>query len=197
MTKQARNIVIALLAILAASCTSSSPPVHYYSLEPAAIAPQFDSADASIVGLGPLRIADYLKRSQIVTRTSGAEVRVDDFARWAEPLDQAIHSVVASNVDNQLADIIVVAYPFIATVEIDYFVVGRVDRFDVDDSGSVVLDIQWGLVDADRNVLVEPKRSRYQANAAESGNLDAVVQAMNKALEQLSNDIAGKLLAKL
>ncbi|MFC1503475.1 membrane integrity-associated transporter subunit PqiC [Pseudomonadota bacterium] len=197
MTKQAWNILVVLLAILAASCTSSSPPVHYYSLEPALISPQPDLAGATIVGLGPLRIPDYLKRSQMVTRISVAEVKLDDFARWAEPLDQAIHSVVASNIDKRLADVIVLAYPYIAGLEIDYFVVGRIDRFDLDETGTVVLEIQWGLIDDERNMLVEPRRTRYQVTVGKSGDRDAAVKAMNEALEQLSNDISGKLLAKL
>ena len=197
MTKQVRHILIVLFAVLVASCTSSSPPVRYYSLEPAVIAPRFDSADASIIGLGPLRIAEYLKRSQIVTRTSATEVRIDDFARWSEPLDQAIHTVVATNVDHQLADAIVVAYPYIASIEFDYFVVGRVDRFDLDETGTVVLDIQWGLVDAERNMLAEPRRVRYQAIAGDGGDPDATVKAMNQVLEQLSRDIAAQLQVRL
>ncbi|WP_064604317.1 PqiC family protein [Photobacterium sp. J15] len=196
MSKSARYILSLLLMIFLVSCGSVSPPVHYYRLQPLEQTPQPDIVNVSIIGLGPFRVADYLKRSQIVTRVSDAEVKVDDFSRWSEPLDLAIHKVLATNIDHQLANTIVVAFPFLSGVDIDYFVVGQIDRFEADHEGTVVLDIQWGLVDAERQLLVEPRRVRYQRRIEKGGEMEAIVVTMNQILQQLSLDIANSFIAQ-
>ncbi len=188
-------ITTALLSLLAAC--GSSPPVRYYSLEPLQPVAENDSASARIVGLGPLQLPDYLKRPQIVTRSDSAEVAIDDFARWSEPLDQAIHGVVASNVDSLVADVVMVAYPYITGVNIDYSVVGQIDRFDADARGNVELSVQWALVGPKKELLAGPERHRYVARAAKAGDPDAVARAMNDALMQFSQDIAAKLDTRL
>ena len=91
--------LLALLpAILLAAC-GTSPPVHYYSLEPSAGFETRDGPGAAMIGMGPLRLPDYLKRTRIVTRGPGNEIRVHEEARWAEPPNDAIHRVLAANVD--------------------------------------------------------------------------------------------------
>ena len=192
MTFLGRITFVATVASLLVAC-GSSPPVHYYSLEQIDVVAQPDADDSPIVGLGPLRIPDYLKRSQIVTRGTGADVSIDDFARWAEPLDQAVHGIVANNVDSLLADIIVVAFPYISTVDVDYVVVGRIDQFDVRVDGDALMIVQWGLVDANRQTLIAPQRHRYNARASDPADPGSIAKAMTDILTQLSHDIASGL----
>jgi hypothetical protein len=140
-----------------------------------------------------LRIPGYLKRSQIVTRSAGAERVVDDFSRWAEPLDEAIHSVVASNVEGLLDDTAVIAYPYIVGVAADRWVVGHIERFDADSQDRVLLSVQWGILDEERNSLTIPRRSRYEVRATPGADAEAIVQAMNTALAQFSRDVANEV----
>ena len=192
MTRLGTLMIAAALVALVAAC-GSSPPVRYYGLEPAQTAAE-TSGDASvIVALGPLRIPEYLQRSQIVTRSGGAERVVDDFSRWAEPLDEAIHSVVASNVDSLLDEVAVIAYPYIVGVAADRWVVGHIERFDADRQGNVQLSVQWGILDKERKNLVIPRRSRYDARATPGADAEAMVQAMNTVLAQFSRDIANEV----
>ena len=189
MTFLGKITFVAAIALLLGAC-GSSPPVRYYSLEQIDVIAKPDAADSKIVGLGPLRVPDYLRRSQIVTRGAGANVNIDDFARWAEPLDQAVHGIVANNVDSLLADIIVVAFPYISTVDVDYVVVGRIDRFDVGADGDAIMIVQWGLVDSSGETRIAPQRHRYTARASEPDDSGSVAQAMSDILTQLSHDIA-------
>jgi len=189
MTFLGKITFVAAVALLLGAC-GSSPPVRYYSLEQIDVVAKPDAADSKIVGLGPFRIPNYLRRSQIVTRGSGADVNIDDFARWAEPLDQAVHGIVANNVDSLLADIIVVAFPYISTVDVNYVVVGRIDRFDVGADGDAVMIVQWGLVDSSRETQIAPQRHRYTARASDPDDPGSVARAMSDILTQLSHDIA-------
>jgi uncharacterized lipoprotein YmbA len=190
MTFLSKITFVAAVALLLGAC-GSSPPVRYYSLEQIDVVAKPDAADSKIVGLGPFRVPNYLRRAQIVTRGSGAVVNINDFARWAEPLDQAVHGIVANNVDGLLADIIVVAYPYITTVDLDYVVVGRIDRFDVGADGDAVMIVQWGLVDASRDeTQIAPQRHRYTARASNPDDPGSIATAMSDILTQLSHDIA-------
>ncbi|HEY5703645.1 MAG TPA: PqiC family protein, partial [Gammaproteobacteria bacterium] len=165
----ANLIILLMLSVFVVAC-GTSPPVQYYSLQPVEPVLENDAENSIIVRLGPLRIPEYLKRPQIVTRTDNAEVIIDDFSRWTEPLDQAMHSVVASNLDSLLSDVIVIAYPYITAIDFDYWILGGVSRFDADENGKVTLIVQWGLMDSKRNTILAPLRRQFEAQTTGSND---------------------------
>ena len=187
-----RPYVLTLLALMMAAC-GTSPTVHFYGLETIDIDYTKDPADASILVLGPFRMPEYLNRSQMVVRGANAEIIVDDINHWAEPLHDSFHRVLANNVDTLLDSMVVLAYPYAAVLDVDYRLVGRIARFDSDQNGMIVLEVQWGASDADGNVLVVPSRGRYESQATEPGNPGAIARAMSDALAQFSRDIAGEI----
>lgn len=196
MTLLGKLALVAVLTSLLTAC-GSSPPVRYYSLGPANVTHSADAPGSPVVGLGPLRMPDYLKRPQIVSRGDGSEVNVDDFARWAEPMDDAMHGMVATYVDSLLDDVIVIAYPYISAVDIDYYILGRVDQFDTNENGEVVLSLQWTVVDSKRQSVIEPQRERYETQAASLRDPGAISRAMNELLARFSRDISEKLGTEL
>lgn len=197
MLVRAWMIALSAVYLLVLSACVSSPPVRYYSLSPIYTDYQQDPDDAVMLGIGPLSIPDYLNRSQIVTRDVDAQMRVDDFSRWTEPLADSMHRTISTDVDNLLHGVVVVMYPYDAVVRshLDYRLVGDVNRFDADSSGLVVLEIQWAIVDTEANLLVPARRNRYQAQMVTSGDFGAMVAAMNDVLSQFSRDVAGRLKA--
>ena len=190
-----RNLVIAVIVLLALAACSSSPPVRYYTLSPIDAEFAQDPDDAIMLGLGPFRTPDYLNRSQIVTRGANSEMQVDEFSRWSEPLATSLLRVVATDVDNLLPGVVVVVFPYEPFVreQVKYRLVGDINRFDADYSGRIVLEVQWGISDADGKIAVPVRRNRYQAQATIEGDPGAVAAAMNDALAQFSRDIAAKL----
>ena len=199
MTVTARSMTLGVLVSLLLVACGSSPPVRYFSLSPMDSALGQDPDDAITLALGPLRMPDYLNRSQIVTRAGGAEIQVDEFSRWAEPLRLALHRVVSADVDGLLDGVIVIAFPYDSMVrpQVDYRLLGDVIRFDADQSGRVVLELQWTITDTDSEVAVPIHRSRYEARAATADDPAAVAVAMNNALASFSRDIASEMDAVL
>ena len=195
MFVRAWMIALSAVYLLVLSACVSSPPVHYYSLSPIDTDYQQDPDDAVMLGIGPLSIPDYLNRSQIVTRDVDAQMRVDDFSRWTEPLADSMHRIISTDVDNLLHGVVVVMYPYDAVVRshLDYRLVGDVNRFDADSSGLVVLEIQWAIVDTEAHLLVSARRNRYQAQMVTSGDFGAMVAAMHDVLSQFSRSVAGKI----
>jgi uncharacterized lipoprotein YmbA len=185
-----RITVLLLTLLLALPGCGSSPPVRFFTLEPAATGYAPDRVGATVLGLGPLRIADYLKRPQFVTRGEDAELIVDELNRWAEPLGTAIHRTLADNVDGLLDGVAVVAFPDTDTANIDVRVVGRVYRFDVDTAGLAVLEVQWRIENADGADVTPPRRDRYEARAARREDPSAIAAALNDTLAGFSRDIA-------
>jgi uncharacterized lipoprotein YmbA len=171
----------------------SSPPVSYYDLE--ALESDYVAVGEAYmtVGVGPLRTPDYLSRSQIVTRRSDATVVVDDFHRWVEPVDDAIYRIVSENLDSLIDDAVVVAFPYTHMADLDYQLIGRVSRFDADQDGTAVLQIQWGIISSRDEFLVQPKRARYEVKAAKAGDYPALARAMSEVLQQFSRDVAKSL----
>ncbi len=184
-----------LLMLLLGAC-GSSPAVRYYSLQPVETGYQLDPAGSPVLTVRPLRMPQYLDRSQMVSRGSDAEMIVDDIHRWAEPLDEAIHRTIASNVDSLLQSVSVAAFPSAALLNADYRLAGRIYRFDADRGGLVVLDVQWGVGGVDDKLLVPPRRNRYETQAADPDDPGAIALAMSEVLAQFSRDIARELEAR-
>lgn len=188
----------AALALMLMAC-SSSPPVRYFSLSPIDSGFQQDPDDSVMLGLGPFRMPDYLDRSQIVTRGANSEMQVDEFSRWSEPLATSLLRIVSTDVDNLLPGVVVVVFPYESFVrdQVKYRLLGDINRFEADHLGQIVLEVQWGVADADGGVTVPVRRNRYQAQATTPDDPSAVAAAMNDALSQFSRDIASKLEAVL
>jgi hypothetical protein len=191
----ARSITLCAFVLLLVAACGSSPPVRYFALSPMDSVQQQDPDDAVTLGVGPLRLPEYLNRSQIVTRGGGSELEVDEFSRWAEPLTLALHRVVSTDVDNMMDGVIVIAFPWEAMVQnaVDYRLLGEVTRFDADRSGRVVLDIQWAISDVPGGVAVVIRRSKYETRASRPDDPAIVTSAMNDALAMFSRDVVREL----
>jgi uncharacterized lipoprotein YmbA len=184
--------IVTLCFLIIAGC-GSSPTVHYYVLETIDNRVAQDDEGSPIIAVGAFRMPEYLNRSQMVTRGPGAEIIVDEFNRWAEPLDDAIHRVLASNLDVLLESVVVVAYPSSAVVNIDYRLIGRFDRFNAGQDGLVVLDVQWAIADSTGTVHLPPRRARFEAQAARPDDPGSIALAMSDVLAQFCRDIAEEI----
>lgn len=190
--------ILFFTSMLLLAC-SSSPPVRYFALAPidAELEPAPD--DAIMLGLGPLRMPDYLDRSQIVTRGANSAIDVDEFNRWSEPLARSILRIVSTDVDSLLPNVVVVVYPYEPFLrdKVSYQLAGEINRFEANYEGRVVLEVQWGVVDSDDRLLIPIRRNRYQAQAEVADDPGAIATAMNDALSQFSRDIVRKLASAL
>jgi uncharacterized protein len=200
MIATTRSITCCVMMLVLLTACSASPPVRYFSLSSTVADGRQDPGANVVLGLGPMRMAEYLNRSQIVTRGAGAEIIIDEFSRWAEPLALAFHRVVSTDVDNTMDGVTVLAFPWESAVrdQVNYRLLGDVIRFDADRSGRVILETQWGItaVDSDE-AIVRPHRTRYEAQTESPDDPAAVASAMNEALAKFSRDIASEMQAVL
>ncbi len=180
------------ISLMLCGCGTSAP-VRYFNLEPIDYGSTSSAGERHIVGLGPLDLPGYLARPQIVTRGTNAEIIINDFRRWAEPVDESIHRIVAANVESLVDDVIVVSYPYHTMAQPEFRVYGDVVQFDADVSGEAVLVVQWGIAAADRTMVAPPQRARYVAQATDPSDTGAVVVALNAVIGDFSRDIASHI----
>jgi uncharacterized protein len=190
------TVFISLWVFTACMNLGSSPSTRFYLLDsqPGAIESTGQGgrlADASL-SIGPVTIASYLDRPQLVTRLGGNELRIDEFSQWAEPLRTTISRVIEENVARLTGTTHIHAYPKRRSAVVDYRISLDVLRFDPDAAGTVTLKSVWRIVNpAGHQRLVEGRTTIVQPSGG-SHTVD-VVDAMNQALAALSQEMVDAL----
>lgn len=186
-----RRLVLAGALLLVAAC-AASPPVRYYALE---ASPPEESATRTgrILVVGPVTIPEYLQRPQLVRRTPGSVLDVDDFHRWAEPLEDAVPRVLAQNLDVLGTDFAATPAPA-RGVDVDWRLNAAVLSFEPDASATVGLVVQWSITDRAGSRTVPWRTDRYRA-AAPAREPGAVADAMSELLARFAADVAAALIA--
>jgi len=184
--------VLCPLLIVIGGC-SRTQTAKFYTLNTLTDAQAGGQAVASdqgvAVGLGPIRLPEYLDRPQIVTRVSPNEVRFAEFERWAAPLAGSFSSTLAENMSTFLGTDRIALYPWKATTPIDYRVEIEVSRFDGKPGDSVLLQSQWIVFSKDRTKVLRTKTSSLSEPVNGKG-YEALVAAQSRALATLGREIA-------
>jgi len=186
---------LALALGLAGCVAGTSAPTSFYVLTPtAAGASGGKPAQASVttkgkkflLAVGPVNVAQYLDRPQIVSRGDGVRVSLAEFDRWAEPLDQSFGRVLAEDLARLAADSALVV-PGRDESEADARVVVDVARFDGSLNGEAVLVAGWVIRDRGGRA-VSRGRADYRQSAGTS--YASLVEAQSLLVGRLAQDIA-------
>jgi uncharacterized lipoprotein YmbA len=182
---------------------STSPPARFYLLAPqvepgghpaqrrSAAAPGPVQAEDTGVFLlvGPVEIASYLDRPQIVTRSGKNEVKLAEFDRWAQPIKESLPKMCADTLSILLGRERVVDSEEPTQGEAKFRVTVSVLRFDGEVGGEVVLDARWTLLQDTPPNIVSSRRTRVVKSAGSDG-YRSLVAAMSEAVGVLCSEIA-------
>jgi len=141
------------------------------------------------VGLGPVRLPEYLDRPQIVTRVSPNEVRFAEYHKWAGPLAGNFSTTLAESLSTLLGSGRIALYPWKSTTPIDCRVEIDIVRFDGKPGDSVALQSQWIIFSKDRKRVLGTKTSSLSEPVNGKG-YEALVAAQSRALAALAREIA-------
>jgi len=179
-----------VLFALAALQQCSSPDPSLYTLVPQP--GTADAAPAGSVSLARMSVAHYLDRPQIVRHHDEYELRTEDTERWAEPLDEMIPRVLVSELSERLPHMQIVQSSSGMLGETETSLAVAIDRFDVDQGGTVVLDARWSLRSEGKD---GPLESAEITEHVASPKTFALVAAMSRCLGQLSDRVAASIAA--
>lgn len=178
------------VVILATGC-GSTPDARFYTLR-ASTAPAATSSQLS-VAVGPVSVPDMVDRPQIVVTTGGNQVRLDEFNRWAGPLQSNISRVVADNLMALLGTSRVSVFPQASSADAEYRALIEVQSFESALGEAATVDAAWtvrrmkdGKTSTGRTVAREPVQGK---------DYDALAAAHSRAVARLSRDIADAVRA--
>jgi uncharacterized lipoprotein YmbA len=183
------TILFALAAALLAGCATA--PSRFYSLTSTASADGAPATPCSVL-VGPVTVPAAVDRSEIVAQVAPNRVDVDEFNRWAGPLDEAIARVVAGDLAVLLATPEVASAP-LANFRPDYRVTINVQRFESIPGQSVLVDAVWAVRSTTGGATRSGRTTAHEAVQGET--YDALAAAHSRALAQLSADIAASIRA--
>jgi uncharacterized lipoprotein YmbA len=177
------------LVILAAGCAST--PSRFYTLS-AATGPAATSSDLSVV-VGPVSVPAEVDRPEIVVTTGPNQVRLEEFNRWASPLQNNISRAVAENLVAMLGTPHVTLSPQTLSADADYRVAIEVQSFKSTPGEAAALDAVW-TVSRTKDGKSQTGRTTVREAVQEKG-YDALAAAHSRAVARLSQDIADAVQA--
>ena len=176
--------------LLLNGCSSSEPP-RFYLLNPlsegAGLEPPASEPCISL-GIGPVRLPEYLDRPQIVTRATRNELTLAQLDRWAEPLSDTFPRVLAQNLSRLVCTKMVSVYPWRPSIPHDWRLDVAVIRMDGILGEEVVLETWWSVSGGPENKVLATRRSRL-TEPVQGKDYEAFVDAHSRAIGSLCHDI--------
>ena len=184
-------IVFSTLWIVLSGCASS--PSRFYlltSLDTTSpeMKPPAEERCLSI-GIGPIRIPDYIDRQQIVTQRAPNEFTLAEFDQWGEPIKDNLARVLAKNISVLVCTKAITFFPWRGVPPVDYRIQMEVLRFDGSLGGSVSLEAWWRVLSGDGKSMLLAKKSSF-TEAVGGKDFKSLVAAESRTVGRLSAEIA-------
>ncbi len=179
---------LGLCLLLLAGCASSTSS-RYYVLNPLAAESKAQSQESCpTIGVGPIKLPDYVNRPQIVTRTSENEIALAYFDLWAEPLTESVPRMLGENLSRLVCTKEIVFFPWRPSRIPQYRVAVEVLKMDGAPGKTASLEAWWSVAQDKKRLT---RRASYSQSAGQG--FQGLVEAQSRLLEALSRDIAGAL----
>lgn len=172
---------------LVASCVScTSPPSRFYTLS-ALTAPS--SAQSTLaIAVGPISIPEVVDRPEFVVGAGDNELMLDEFNRWASPLEDNLGRVVAGNLVALLGTPQVTQFPSAVTAPADFRVAIEVQRFDSTPGESATFEAVW-TVNRVKDGVSNAGRTAQHEHVLDEG-YGALAAAHSRSVARMSEEIA-------
>ncbi|MGE5126933.1 MAG: membrane integrity-associated transporter subunit PqiC [Betaproteobacteria bacterium] len=199
--RQAAWVVLVPAALAATGCVTlkRTPEARFFVLRPL-VEPKAAAGDGAAggeaLGLLPVRVPDHLERPQLVLWAGPNELRVDEFLRWAEPLDAGVARTLAGDLSALLPRMRVVPAPWAAAAAPRLRLSTELRVFGAQADGRVALEGEWALLSGrEERVLARRAFALSRGPLAGGSEPGAAVEAMSALLADLSREIAGAVLS--
>jgi hypothetical protein len=189
------SAVAFLVCVLLLSGCARTQQLSYYQLSPletARNAAAIGGTGEMVLGIGPVRLPEYLDRPQFVTRLSTNRLQLEDSQRWAEPLGENIARVLRENLSALLGAERILLYPWPASQATDYQLLLEILHFENESDGAARLVARWSVKGKDGGTVLPERRSSHRIPAT-SRDQEGLVAALNEALGNFSREIAEEL----
>ncbi len=194
--KRVLSLGLMAICLLNLAACANTQPTHFYllrALDPVSRASLETKPSSLSLGLGPITLAKYLDRPQIITRKGPQEIYLAEFHKWGAPLKEHVSHILEENLAHLLGTDGVVRYPWKRSKLPDYQLSLAIIQFDGIEGKEAVLRVRWMLArDAGKRVL--QKRTSQFSEIIQGPDYEDLVEAMSRMLASLSREIADAIL---
>ncbi len=184
------RLAFAATCLLLAACGSG--PKSYYVLTADGPAP---SGGGAGIGVGPVAVAEYIDRPNLVLQEQPNQLAIAADHRWAGALDALIARVTATNLGRRNGTGNVRVYPWPRDEGLRYQVTLDVRQFHGEADGHAVLEVGWRVFALpDRQLIASRTFTGHEA--LEQDGYQPLVAAKSRLLSRMADDIAGSMAAR-
>ena len=193
-TYLSRIIVLLVVVILTEQC-ARTPPVTYYRLSPVDAGQEIlagSAFDNPLIGIGPLRLPEFLDRPQMIIRKDPNRLQLADSHRWIEPLAENIAQVLRENLAVLLNTERFLFYPWSRSTDVSYQLVVDIIRFEGEGFEEAHLEAVWSVQNGTGKSILPQQRNNYRVKNGTADH-EGMVRALSETLFLFSRDIARQL----
>jgi uncharacterized lipoprotein YmbA len=182
-------LLLLLAALTLQGCAALQPASQFYQLEQGSPAlPKNDKGPALL--LGPVKLADYLQRENLVQRELDDSLSLSQKTRWAGSLQDDVGQLLLRQLAGQLDTSRVALYPDRVGFATQVQVVLSISRLDSGVQQPAVLEAQWRLLDS---AGVQRSSRVVRLQAEHKGTVIDQVRAQSDLLQQLASELASAI----
>ncbi|SAL84379.1 lipoprotein [Caballeronia terrestris] len=185
---------VVLVLVLIGGC-STSPSAAFYTLSavPPVVAAPTTPPPMSIV-IDAVTVPDLVDRPQFVLRTGATQVKIDEYARWADSLRSQISRVLAADLAQAVPGALVAGYAQHPDNAQAYRVRVDVQSFESAPGKMAAIVVLWSVWPPKGATITGRTIAR---EAVRTADYDALVDAHSRAFATVSSDIAGAIRSTL
>jgi uncharacterized protein len=183
-----------LLGLFFVSCATKEPLPSYFLLTGSGSrTARSQPSGGTVVLVRRVEIPAYLVKTNLVTMRGGIQVQYAATERWAEPLDQGLSRAVAEDLSRNPR---IRAYAFslgAPAVDHRYDVWIRLEHFEGNDDGEVVLRARWSISEAGSSVPITARTVDVRRSGWKPGDYPGMVRLLTDEVMEMSRQIAAAI----
>ncbi len=199
--KSCLRLAAGCFALLLCGCISlpnspMSPTPRFYMLsaiKDAQVSKKINIKSDLIIGVGPVKIPEYLNRPQMVTKDKEGILKFDEFDRWGESLDLGVARLIREDLTVMVPGAKWTLYPWNPSIAVKYQVIVEVVQLDSELDKDMFLVVQWAVIDVQNSKTVIIKRYKFRQPIIPQ-NYSGLAKTLSTACASLSNEIAEGLV---
>ena len=189
--KQVRVLVsVALLILLSACSVTPSAESEFYMLSSSPLPHRQINLDSELVIIGPITMANYLKRTSIVTPISEHKYKVLKLDQWAGNLESEFQMALVKNLSVLDAQRVYVRYPSFVSTQSKYNLRVDVLRFDSGLNGQVRLEVSWAWMGKNKQLHAG---GNFSKTLQAGSSLESSITAQSELLKMFSQEVLSAL----
>lgn len=183
-------VFVSILGVVA--CASAPVEEHHYSLLLDALSDSNVAAladTAATLTVTSITLPEYLQSNNLVMQVGNNEILPARRHFWAEPLDEAIKTVLANDLDRRLPDIAVRSVPTADGCSLSV----QFDRFHATDRARVVASGRYTLLSPDGRI----ERTFDTSRTLSIGGFNNSISELRKSVSELADGLTSEIEEKI